>query len=500
MLKIQHAYNNPPPKREYMQQVRAYESGELALNKETDISALVENFQGIMMGQDPGYTSATYANMAREGYTFNPTVRSCVDIINNGLTSLPIYLMKTGGAPLKKALHKGRHPYYMRRSAFSTEEQPDSHPLLQLLKNPNPRMNKTEFLEFVGGSLLLGGDSIIVPVNPATRTGPPLALYPLRPDMVQVDEVMRNGILSLRYVYTPTMDGQPLGAPETYYDNEVIHIKLFNPSSGLRGLSAISAARMVIDRSNAGEKWNYATLKNGAKIPGVLTTDKEVNSNQKQSLEEKRDKMIGMLNAGKPPVLTNGVKWQNIALSPLDMDWLNGSVDADVKIARAFRVPGQKLGIPGSQTYANMEQANRALSEDNIVPFGFRIFDKLNTKLAPLYGEGLELLIDVDSIPAMRDSQDSLYNRANTAWWITVNQKLTMTGYEEIGPKGDVIMVPAGLIPFDMAMTPRTPDTGTGAGDNGNGDGADNTGDDQGAGADDNNGDGAVSPFASVGY
>jgi HK97 family phage portal protein len=320
------------------------------------------------------------------------------------------------------------------------------------LKNPNPRMSRSEFFEYIGGSLELDGNAFVVPVNPTTRKGTPLALYPLRPDLVQVDEVKLNGIYQFRYTYTPAMDGELVEEPTTYLENEIIHIKLYNPVNGLRGAGPITAARNPMDRSNASEKWNYSLQKNSAKQSGILTTDQGIaNANQKEQLEKKRDSMIGMLNAGKPPVLTNGLKWQSISLSPLDMDWLQGDQNADVKIARAFRVPGQKIGIPGSMTFANMEQANRALSEDAIVPLGMRILDKLNSKLAPLYGEGLEMLIDIDAIPAMRDSQNDLYTRANTGWWLRVDEKRQMTGYQTVGGKmGNMIMVPAGLIPLDV--------------------------------------------------
>lgn len=458
MLRIQRAYMQPV--RPYMLQANQQPQ----LKKTVDISALVENFQGILNGADPGYTSLSYSGMAREGYILNATVRNCVDTINNGLNGLPVYLMQTIQTPRgQKTRHFGRHPDYLKKSVLSTEEQPDDHPLNKLLKNPNPRMNRREFLETVSGSLLLGGDGIIVPVNPKTREGPPLGLYPLRPDMVNVDEVLVNGIRRIMYTYQPSSDGQPLGKAETYWDNEVIHIKLLNPTNGLRGLGPITAARASTDRSNASEKWNYSLIKNSAKQSGILTTDSPIDPNQKEQIEKKRDAMIGMLNAGRPPIMTNGLKWQSISLSPFDMDWLAGDKNADEKIARAFRVPNQIVGIPGSQTFANYQEANRCLFETNIIPFGERILEKLTSLLAPRYGEGLELVVDTDNVPAMRESQNDKYNRANTAWWLNINQKLQMTGWETIGPKGDVMMVPMGLLPLDMATAAQSNGT---SGDN----------------------------------
>lgn len=446
--------------------------------KSTDFSALVQNYQGIVMNQDPGYSSLSYGSMAREGYVYNPTVRDCVDIINKGLRSLPLYLMETRQTPQgAKTLHRGRHPSYMKKSAASTEEMPDDHPLLKLLKSPNLRMTRGEFLNFVSGSLLLDGNSFIVPVNPKTRTGPPIGLYPLRPDMVRVEEVKVGGISTLRYTYSPSADGQPIAESKTYGEAEIIHIKLYNPLDGLRGLGVVSAARMATDRANAGEKWNYSLLKNSARTTGYLKPPPGTSENQKEQILKMRDKMVGMLNAGQVPVMP-GLDWQQISLSPLDMDWLGGGQDADLKIARAFGVPGQKLGIPGSQTYANMEQADRAFYQDNVVPFGMGIIEKFNSNLTPLYSDGLELLIDTDAIPAMRESQNDLYNRANMGWWLSLDQKLQMTGFETVGGKlGSTIFIPANLIPMELAMA-------SGDGDEGDQGAGENTGDeDQGAGS-----------------
>jgi HK97 family phage portal protein len=420
--------------------------------KSVDISALIEGYTGLISGTDPGYTSLSYGSMAREGYALNATVRNCVDTINNGLCSLPVYLMQTRATPAgQKAAHTGRHPAWLSKSQATTVEQPEDHPLNRLLKNPNPRQNRREFLEYLGGSLLLDGNAFIVPVNPQTRTGPPIGLYPLRPDMVQVEELSINGVIRYRYTYQPSTDGQLLADPKPFWDNEIVHIKLFNPTNGLRGLGPITAARASMDRANASEKWNYSLLKNSARTTGYLKPPASATENQKDQIKKIRDGFVGMLNAGQVPVLP-GLDWQQISLSPLDMDWLQGDKNADEKIARAFRVPNQIVGIPGSQTFANYQEANRSLYENNIIPFGERILERLTSALAPSYGEGLGLVVDMDAVPALRENQDSLYARMNTAWWLTVNQKLQATGWETIGARGDVMMVPMGLIPLELAM------------------------------------------------
>jgi len=46
-----------------------------------------------------------------------------------------------------------------------------------------------------------------------------------------------------------------------------------------------------------------------------------------------------------------------MSLSPTDMDFGNGKNSAANEICMAFGVPPQLIGMPGSQTFANYEQA-----------------------------------------------------------------------------------------------------------------------------------------------
>jgi phage portal protein BeeE len=50
-----------------------------------------------------------------------------------------------------------------------------------------------------------------------------------------------------------------------------------------------------------------------------------------------------------------------MGLSPKDMDFVEAKNGAARDIALAFGVPPMLLGIPGDNTYANYQEANRAL-------------------------------------------------------------------------------------------------------------------------------------------
>ena len=55
----------------------------------------------------------------------------------------------------------------------------------------------------------------------------------------------------------------------------------------------------------------------------------------------------GASNAGRPLLLEGGLKWQPMAFSPADMEFISAKATAAREIALAFGVPPMLLGIPG---------------------------------------------------------------------------------------------------------------------------------------------------------
>ena len=68
------------------------------------------------------------------------------------------------------------------------------------------------------------------------------------------------------------------------------------------------------------------------------------------------------------------------------------------EIALAFGVPPMLLAIPGDNTYANYQEANRAFWRQSVLPLAARIACALTNWLAPAFGDGLVLAADPDRI------------------------------------------------------------------------------------------------------
>jgi HK97 family phage portal protein len=129
-----------------------------------------------------------------------------------------------------------------------------------------------------------------------------------------------------------------------------------------------------------------------------------------------------------------------MSMTPKDMDFMDAKNAAAREIALAFGVPPMLLGIPGDNTYANYQEANRTLWRATILPLATRIAGALTQWLAPAFANGaaLRLAIDTDRIDALSADRTALWQRVTDAPFLTINEKRAATGYGAIAG-GDVV-------------------------------------------------------------
>jgi HK97 family phage portal protein len=121
-----------------------------------------------------------------------------------------------------------------------------------------------------------------------------------------------------------------------------------------------------------------------------------------------------------------------MSLGPKDMDFLEAKHTAGREIALAFGVPPMLLGIPGDNTYANYQEANRVLFRSTVLPLASRIADALSLWLAPAFGGAVRLAVDLDSVPALSPDRAALREQVTRASFLTVNEKRAMTGFAPV--------------------------------------------------------------------
>ena len=351
-------------------------------------------------------------SLTRTGYGANPVVHRCVKMIAEAAAALPLVLQDS------------THRY-------------ETHPLLRLVRRPNPAQGKAELFEALYGYLLLSGDAYVEAV-----AGPemlPAELHVLRSDRMQV---------------VPGADGWPIaydyvvGSRKHRFDvtgeaPPVCHIRAFHPQDDHYGLSPLQAAAQALDVHNSASRWSKALLDNAARPSGAIVY-KGADGVGGLSPDQ-YDRLVGEMeahhqgarNAGRPMLLEGGLDWKPMGFSPSDMEFQKTKESAAREIALAFGVPPMLLGIPGDATFANYQEANRAFYRLTVLPLAARVTAQVSDWLSGFAGEALELKPDLDQVPALAAERSEVWRRVSDAAFLTDAEKRSLLGLPALSEPAD---------------------------------------------------------------
>ena len=377
------------------------------------------------LGSNPLWTKKDIAKLAEAGYMNCAAVYACVTQIVEAAAMVPWTL------------------YRKPTSKDSKKEEIEEHDLLNRLHRPNPQEGGAAFIKNTLAYYEIGGNSFLIKVGP--NEGPPGELYTMRPDRTRV--IPGNQFQPIAgYRYTVNgVDRKPDFRPE-----EVLHLKAFHPLDDWYGLSALQVASKEIDISAMGREWNMKLLENDARPPGAMVTDGALDADQRDSIKEQMaDDITGYKNAANPLVLEGGLRWESFAITPKDMDWLNSDKMTIRKICSVLKVAPELIGDSEAKTFANYKEARKALYLEAVIPLLSYLRDEFNNWLTPAWEDPrLYLDFDRDSIDAIKEELSAVYERQAQAHWRTINEKREACGDGNIGPEGDVILIPSTMLPL----------------------------------------------------
>ena len=309
-----------------------------------------------------------------------------------------------------------------------------------LMRRPNPLTGGAQFMEMWATYYSIHGEGPIERVLVGNR---PRFLYCIEPENIApVPSV--TGIPSAYEYKGKSGERKRWPVDVLTGDSDVRFIKAANPIEPNRGLAPTWTAGTSIDAFNAGTEWNAALLQNKAQPSGVLKVKQSLTETQRERLKGAlEDRYAGPSNSGRPMVLEGDMDWQQIQMTPAEMDWIESNRDTARRIALAYGVPPQLLGIPGDNTYANMREARLALYDETVLPLLNLFCSELTAWLGPLYGQGIIIRPDTDQIEALDYRRERRWERVQTADFLTVDEKREALGYEAIGAARGGDMVPA---------------------------------------------------------
>ncbi|HWK15037.1 MAG TPA: phage portal protein [Rhizobiaceae bacterium] len=359
-------------------------------------------FVALHMQGEANWTRRDYAGLAREGFMRNPVAHRAVKLVAEAAAAIPWLL------------YEGR-------------EELESHPLLNLLSRPNQRQAGQSFKEALYGYLLISGNVFCEAVAGVSDMR---ELHLLRPDRVAIVPDAQGWPVAIDYRLGAHRRRIMMGESGV----GALHIALFHPLDDHYGFAPLEAGLTALDLHNSAGRWNKALLDNSARPSGALVYGPKDGGNLSDEQFERlkaelEEGYTGMARAGRPLLLEGGLDWKAMGLTPKDMDFVEARNAASRDIALAFGVPPMMLGIPGDNTYANYQEANRAFYRLTVLPLAMRIAAELTAWLAPPFGGDLRLGIDLDQVDGLSSEREALWQRVNAATFLSDDEKREAVGY-----------------------------------------------------------------------
>ena len=313
----------------------------------------------------------------------------------------------------------------------------EAHPVLALIRRPNPLQGKADFLDALYAQLLLSGNGYVEAVGGAAngQTGLPEELHVLRSDRMRVipgpdgwPEAWEYSVGARKHRFRAAGgDAGPGAAP-------ICHVRAHHPADDHYGLSPLEAAATAIEVHNAASRWSRALLDNAARPSGAIVYRGA--DGQGALSPDQYDRLVtemelhhqGARNAGRPMLLEGGLDWKPMGFSPSDMEFQKTKEAAAREIAVAFGIPPMLMGIPGDATYANYQEANRAFYRLTVLPLASRVTAALAHWLSGFVGESVDLRPDMDQVPALAAERDQQWRRVGEAGFLTETEKRALLG------------------------------------------------------------------------
>lgn len=273
--------------------------------------------KGLQLTGPGHYSYPAATNVTIETALQLSAVWACVRIITETIGSLPIIIYDVDS--------KG------------VESVNTTHPLNKLFRGKvNRWQTRQEYIESIVYQFVMqGNDYSVVQRNGKQEI---ISLVPLMTPQMQVF-LEDGGEIEYRY-----QDGVGL---KVYSDKSIFHNKLFG--NGIVGLSPIAYARNSIAVGQAAEQGTTKIYKNGGKPSGLLMIDKLLTDKQRDAIKKNFADMTEG-NEDRLFVLEANMKYEQVSLSPQDIELLASRRFQIEDICRFFNVPSVLVNATGESS------------------------------------------------------------------------------------------------------------------------------------------------------
>jgi len=346
-------------------------------------------------------------------------VYSAVSLISDTISTLPVdvFIRKDGA----------RYPF---------------RPRPQWVTKPDVDTTKEAFYGSIIVSLLLDGNAFIrVYSNPK---GEVVNLVVLNPQEVTVK---RNGLGQVIF--------QVADSDQALSSDEIIFIPDLVRPGHLRGVSRVDALKENLGLAKALENYAARFFGSGTQTSGVLEIPGSLTAEQAKTMQEAFDsRHKGWNRAHKTAILSGGAQYKPTNVPNDQAQFLDSRRMAVEDVARAFNIPPHLMGLPGTNSYASVEQNNLAWVTHCLRPIVQKIEGAMSVLMTRYQGgETAFIRFNLDGLlRADINSRMSAFSTGLQAGFLTINDVRRLEDLTPINDaSADTVRVPLANVNVEAA-------------------------------------------------
>jgi HK97 family phage portal protein len=159
---------------------------------------------------------------------------------------------------------------------------------------------------------------------------------------------------------------------QKFSPDQIFHVRAYRMPGSRMGMSPISYAASQIATERHIQEFAQGYFRDGAHPSSILTSDYEYTQDQARTVKER---FLAAVKGREPAVLSGGLKYQSIQVSPEESQFLATQKFGVASICRIFGVPPEMVAAEAgnSMTYANVEQRSLDFLTYSVQPWLTRI-------------------------------------------------------------------------------------------------------------------------------
>ena len=325
---------------------------------ETEQRKEEENVFGLALNYNGWSTYKTSQSLALSA------VYRCVEVITNGVASLPVKLYRTDEKGFKYEMHNNLS--------------------FILSKKPTGKINAFTFYKLIVKDILLQGNAYALILR--NSKGEIIGLQYIQAGLVSpIDRGDR-------------IEYQVTGIKGFVRQEDILHFMNYT-DNGVYGISVLTHARRTLGIADYGENASENFYKSGGCTTGFLKFDGPSSGKQREEILSAWNQATGGVR-NQPngiPVLPANVNYTQLSVNPADAQLLESREFSVVEICRFFGVSPTKCFDLTHASYNNSEMAELAFLNDTLRPLLTKIEMEMETKLFKPE-DGYDIKFDVSEL------------------------------------------------------------------------------------------------------